>query len=244
MKKKLQEIKKFHDPGATVLLSLLLAADLGFILLHCVEALAPFWSNRMFSIEKDGTFPEIYQYIKFFWIILLLFYQAGKSRAWGFLAWGTAFAYFLCDDSLRIHENVGVYVAQHAQFIPPLHLRMMDVGELAISFVAGFLLFCIIGWAWQWGSEHFKKISRDILLLIFILVFFGVGVDMLHIILRPSRPLGLVLGVIEDGGEMITISVTLWYIFLMNIRKQATVLYLCDIIFSNLEKPEQNVRHL
>jgi hypothetical protein len=230
MKTILQEIKKFHDHGATLLLSLLLAVDLGFILLHSIEALAPFWTNPMFSIEKDGTFPEVYQYVKYFWIILLLFYNARNIRAWGYVAWAAAFTYFLCDDALRIHENVGIYFTQLGPFTPPLHLRMEDLGELAISFFAGLLLFCLIAWAWQWGSEQFKKCSRDILFLILVLLFFGLGVDMLHIMLRPGWQWGFVLGVLEDGGEMLTVSLILWYVFLLALRKEATGLYLWDVI--------------
>lgn len=230
MNNRIQEIKKFHNPGATLLLSLLLAADLGFILLHSIEALAPFWTNPMFSINKDGTFPEVYQCVKYFWIILLLFYNARIIRARGYVAWAAAFTYFLCDDALRIHENIGIYVAQLGPFTPPLHLRMEDMGELAISFIAGSLLFCLIAWAWLWGSEHFKKICRDIMLLIATLVFFGLVVDMLHIMLRPGWQWGFVLGVLEDGGEMVTVSLILWYVFLLAVRKGAPGLYFWDVL--------------
>lgn len=42
---------------------------------------------------------------------------------------------------------------------------------------------------------------------------------MLHIALKIGRIVHLLLGVVEDGGEMIAMSFIVWYVFLLNVRE-------------------------
>lgn len=62
----------FH-PGkeSTKFLSLLLLADLGLMLLHGLFKMH-LLSNPLFSVEMDLGYPEIFQYIKEYWIVILL----------------------------------------------------------------------------------------------------------------------------------------------------------------------------
>jgi len=221
-------IRSINVRSASLLLILLLSADFAFIALHFVRALTPFLNDTFFSIERDGGYPEMYQYIKWFWIIIMLAYISKLKRSFSYIAWGFVFIYFFCDDVFKVHERVGAYIAGNLTVMPPFGLRLQDLGELAVSTVAGIILLLVVVFAYLNGSQAFKKMSHDMLLLILALVFFGVGVDMAHISIQLGREVSFILGVIEDGGEMLVASLILWYVFWLSVRDQNDTSYLSD----------------
>ena len=223
-------IDTLNERSASVFLILLLCGDLVFIVLHFVNELIPVLSNPLLSIEKDRGYSEMYQYLKFFWIIALLIHVSLKSRSLNYVAWAFVFTYFLFDDALQIHERVGSRIAANLNFMPPLGLRLQDFGELAVTATAGILLSLTLIWAYRGGSQMFRKVSQDITLLIFLLVFFGVVVDMAHVAIRLGGEVYFILGVIEDGGEMLSVSLVLWYTFRLETRSDNTDCYLCDLV--------------
>jgi hypothetical protein len=223
-------IETLNQRSASVFLILFLCGDLVFVVLHFVNALIPGLGNPLFSIEQDRGYPEIYQYLKFFWIIALLIHVSWKSRSLRYFAWTLVFIYFLFDDALQLHERVGGLIAANLNFMPPLGLRLQDFGELAVTAIAGICLLFPLIWAYKRGSQNFRKVSQDITLLILVLVFFGVVVDMAHIAISLGREVKFILGVIEDGGEMLSVSLVLWYTFLLDVRDDNAGCYLCDLV--------------
>lgn len=219
--------KYFHIQSASLFLMLLLCTDIAFISLHAVVALSPLFDNLLFSLEKDQGYPEMFQYIKWFWIIILFTYLSIIRRSLTFCAWAVFFTYLLFDDAVGIHERVGALIAGNLTMTPPFGLRLLDIGELVVTGVAGVILLSFVLVAYVFGSKAFKKISHDLLFLIFILAFFGVFVDMLHIAWKSIT----VLGVIEDGGEMFVASIMCWYVLLISVRDKNVTTYLLDFIF-------------
>ncbi|MBL4701796.1 MAG: hypothetical protein JKX85_11130 [Phycisphaeraceae bacterium] len=195
--------------AATRFLVLLLAADLVFILIQIPYHMG-MMSNPFFSIEADMGYAEIYQYIKEFWIILLLFGIAIQRPRAIYLAWMCLFIYVLCDDALSIHETVGRWIATQLDLQPMFGLRSRDFGELMVSAVAGGVLFSSIGIAYFFSDLHGKTMSRHLVGLFALLVLFGVGVDMIHQMVSFGKDFW---GIVEDGGEMGVISLMVWYLF-------------------------------
>ena len=140
------------------------------------------------------------------------------------------FTYFLFDDALTIHERVGKHIAWSLTLTPPLGLRLQDLGELAVMAAAGMILFSLVIWAYLHGPQAFKKMSQDMMLLVLALVFFGVIVDMAHSAIKLGWEVNFILGVIEDGGEMLAASLILWYVFLLSVRDENATSYLCDFV--------------
>ncbi|GEM_PF-423035 len=229
-------LEHFHVHSASLLLVLLLCADLAFIVLHSVNVLSPLLNNPLLSLQKDNGYPEFFQYIKWSWIIALLTYVSITRRSLNFSAWGVFFTYLLFDDALAIHEKVGERIARNLTMIPPLGLRLQDIGELAVTGVAGAFLLSFVLVSYRYGPKTFRKMSHDLFPLIFALAFFGVFVDMLHISIQPGWKTNQVLTVIEDGGEMIIASIICWYIFLLSVRDENVTTYLFDFIHSVLAR--------
>jgi hypothetical protein len=220
--------ESFNQRSALLLLVLLLSADTAFIVLHCLNIVVPGLKIPLLSLETDQSYGEFYQYIKWLWIIIILVFVSSKKNSKQYLAWVVVFAYFLLDDALQVHERVGEIIARKLDFMPRLGLQQQDLGELAVSLMVGTLLIIPLSWLYTTGTRVFRKVSQDILLLILVLIFFGVAVDMLHSAMDFGTAIGLLIGLIEDGGEMITVSFILWYVYLMLVLENEPDRYLCD----------------
>ena len=59
----------------------------------------------------------------------------------------------------------------------------------------------------------FRRLSLDLIALLCLLVLFGVGIDLVHVFFDYIWWLNFTVGTIEDAGEMITVSLMLWYVF-------------------------------
>ena len=173
-------MRTINERSASLLLLLLFSADFVFIAVHCIQELTPLINDELYSIGRDRGYSEIFQYIKWFWIIVLFTYLTISRHSFSYVAWGVTFLYLLCDDSLGIHEKVGRLVTGNLGFEPPFGLYPRDIGELAVSALAGITLTPLLIWAYLRGSQAFKNMSRDMLLLILLLAFFGVAVDTVH----------------------------------------------------------------
>ena len=212
---------RFHIHSASLLLTLLLCTDLAFISTNIIEKLSPSLDNQLFSIQSDYGYPEVFQYIKWFWIILLLAYLSIPRRelSLNLSQWCLFFTCLLIDDSLKIHENLGSFIASFLTVTPPFNLRLQDLGELIVVGFSGLILLAFILWGYIRGSIVSKVITRDLLLLVILLTFFGVAADMAHsAIPEDRRLLSDFFVLIEDGGEMIVASLICWYVFLLAVK--------------------------
>ena len=197
------------EKQSTKFLMLLIIGDLAFIFLHSIYKLN-ILSDILFSIDKDGGYAEIFQYIKEYWIVVLLLILSIKSKCLIYFSWSLLFIYLLLDDSLQIHENLGHYLVIRFDFQPMLQLRAQDFGELSVSMFFGFFLFTFIGISYLFSDKFAKRISKYLLILVLFLAFFGVLVDMLHVAIPWGKPF---FALLEDGGEMIIMSIIVWYVF-------------------------------
>jgi hypothetical protein len=195
-------------------LLLLLSTDVIFIILHIIHTYTAYLGGSSFSIEKDRGYSEVFQYIKEYWIVLLLLYSAIKKRNLLYLSWSALFGYLLLDDSFQIHENLGHKASIYFDFSPILGLRSEDFGELTVSAFFFLCFFLTIGVTYYLSESNDKTTCRHLFLLLLTLVFFGVVVDMIHQMVFSSV-LYSILGILEDGGEMLVMSVITWFVFLL-----------------------------
>jgi hypothetical protein len=202
------DLRRFDLPRHFLLL--LLAADLMFVLIHAVHATTPLIVSSMYALTHDRGYAEAFQYIKLYWIILALAVLLWRTRAPVYAAWVVVFGYLLLDDALQIHEVVGNAVATYLGYRARLGLRTADFGELTVTAVAGLLLLGLLAIGYLRSGPNARSASRDLLVLIAALAFFGVFVDVLHQLAFTTRLDGL-LGIAEDGGEMIVVSVACAY---------------------------------
>lgn len=198
-----------QHPVRTFLL-LLLAADAIFVVVHLVHALSPFFNDRIYSIEQDRGYAEVFQYVKTFWVVIMLATLAWRTREPVYIAWMSLYAYLLFDDALFIHEGGGAAIAARLGYEGALGLRAVDFGELTVEAVSGFAFLAFIAVGYLRSARDARNASIDLALLLGLLVYFGVLIDMLHVVARHG-PGNVIFAVVEDGGEMIAMSLTCWY---------------------------------
>ncbi|MCF7569080.1 hypothetical protein L3X37_11990 [Sabulilitoribacter arenilitoris] len=192
------------------LVTLLILVDFVFILMHCFLLWNIIDYNLNFSIEKDLGYAEFYQYLKEFGILSLLLYLFYKQKQLIYLVWAIIFLYLLLDDSLSIHENYGFYLADYLNIQPKFNLRPEDFGELLFFAFFAFLFFISIVFAFLKADLKGKLITKKLFLLFLILAFFGICIDLFHIVIPYGKNQ---LALIEDGGEMVVMSFIFVYVF-------------------------------
>lgn len=202
------------------MLGALLIADLLFLLVHALHKLAvPAFGDVSFNVIHEGGYGERFQYLKEASIAVMLGILASRHRSLLFAAWAFLFAYLLLDDSISVHERLGSWLAGVLGLQADLGLRAVDFGELLISAVVagGFVL--LIGTLALRGTARMRRLCLDYLQLLALLVFFGVFVDMLHVMAEGYGVPGL--GTLEDWGEMLVMSLITAYTFLQCRREPA-----------------------
>ena len=217
---------KFNQ-AASKFLFILVCGDVFYFLLH-IAALHGLL-GRPFNLEKDWSLAESYQYLKFLWCFILLVCIAQRRRSLLYLSWLPLFAFLLADDGLRIHEQIGNIVSSSSlEFQPPIGLRRQDIGELIGSVAFGLPLLLLPAYGFFKADSKVRGEFLAIASLILSLAFFGIIVDMAHEALE--KDFNKQLAFIEDGGEMLSASLMLGYIFFLEMCKpgeQFNFFYFC-----------------
>ncbi|MEL6354935.1 MAG: hypothetical protein AAFR58_24795, partial [Cyanobacteria bacterium J06627_28] len=168
-------------------------------------------TDTALKITQDRGYAEVFQYIKEFWISGTLALVFFRTRSLLFLGWSALFFYLLLDDSLRIHENWS-----KAPYFPSLFgLGSNASGELLISLGIGLFFLLWIAAAYRKTRDASSKaVSKSLTWMLFLLGFVGIFIDALHILVQVPL-LDPILTVIEDGGEMIVMSLILSFVLLL-----------------------------
>jgi hypothetical protein len=214
------------------MLLFLLSADLVFALLHIIfHTLGPDSLICNISGLCSHQYANIYHLGKLFWIIILLAYILKSTRYSGYVSWILMFLFFLLDDALLLHQNIGDYLANKFDtYLPPNLSLQPRHFELTVLAIAGMLLLIVVAWAYFHGPREFRAISNDLLLFIVAYVFFGLVVDLATAVkLGSAVVLGLVI--VEDAGELVVDSLILWYVFLLAIHNGKPDGFLHDLLY-------------
>jgi hypothetical protein len=200
-----------HLNQVGIFLLLLISADTVFVIVHLVHKLSPFLGSSLYSLEADRGYSEIFQYVKTYWIVIMLAALWWRTREYVYVAWMLFYAYLLCDDAFQIHERGGGAIARHWGYEGALGLRAQDFGELTVAGVFGLSFLVLILMMYLRSTRDARNASKDLTLLFGVIVFFGVIIDMLHTVAGGGY-VEAVFGVVEDGGEMFAMSVVCWYV--------------------------------
>jgi hypothetical protein len=193
---------------AGIFLLLLISADAVFVIAHLIHKSG--WGSHLYSLEADRGFSEIFQYVKVYWIVIMLAALLWRTREYVYATWMLLYAYVLCDDAFQIHERGGIAIAKYwgyegARAVTAhegtLGLKPKDFGELTIYGAFGFLFLALISIAYLRSARDARNASKDLTLLLGVTLFFGVIIDMLHSVAGEDSYLAAVLGVVEDGGK-------------------------------------------
>lgn len=204
---------------------LLLLSDVVFILLHCLVRLGVFERYyKILSLNVDQSMPEAFQYVKELWIVLILTITYSRRKETVYLIWILLFGFFLVDDFARIHENLGGNIAQISS---SLNFISKDLGEFLGVLIIGMLFLIVFLFAFFKAKRKDKRASVALGFLVSALLFFGIAVDLIHSAFKSSSMVIYeFLALVEDGGEMLVMTLILWYA--MNMKHFNKAIYTKD----------------
>lgn len=202
----------FHLP----LLALLLTADLILIGCHIVAGMLlpriPPWLN----IAHDHSLPEFLCYAEMIAasaIMVRAYRHNGTALCLGFAG---VLLVMMLDDSLQLHEIIGARVAEFLHIEAFGGVAAKDSGEIIAWAILGGILV-LIGTAGL-ARTPIASWPRFYMLtgLVGLLGFFAVGIDFLHdpVCAAASglRYCSQIFDLVEDGGEMIAVSLILAHV--------------------------------
>jgi len=219
-------IKKIKLPNQAIkFLIILLSADLMYILLHMTSKIAGFLDmgatiqDEAFNIYTDLGIAESFQYAKEYWIFILLAWMIFKHKKYFFTGWAIMFIYLLFDDIFSIHERLSSFVLERfgvsSRQTLFAEVRYQDFGEIGISLFFGLLLLFPIAIAYIRGDSKVRTTFHYLIGCLLLLVFFGVITDFIdRLFSEETHKILKEIGIlIEDGGEMIAMSIMCWYVY-------------------------------
>lgn len=205
--------------AAAVLLSLdaaLLAANVLHHLANqrdAVEGWAVFFRAGVWHGDVDGSAIELTGHIVLLMAAVLLLKLARRDAQGSvYVAWGCILLVIAVDDYAQLHERFGRWLVESSPSIPEiLGLRAVDLGELLFWGLASVMLGSILFVTHRRSSSKARASSWSYVGLVCFLALFGVGVDMIDIMLLPylNRNGAVLLALVETAGELVGMTLIL-----------------------------------
>ncbi|WP_448621136.1 hypothetical protein [Geodermatophilus sp. URMC 65] len=168
-------------------------------------------------LEADGGWSEVWGYCLQATLVLSLLVLAVRTRHAVWAAWALLYAAALADDGMRLHENKGAWLAEmlgKKLWFPPdgfLGLRANDLGEVLVWGLLAVVPLGLVVLLHRRSDRWNRRGSIAVAVLVAAYVFFGGVVDQLHVLVLDT-PLEGVMGTVEDGGELVVLSVTVAFV--------------------------------
>ncbi|MFS4482683.1 hypothetical protein ACKGJY_06675 [Hyunsoonleella sp. 2307UL5-6] len=121
------------------------------------------------------------------------------------------FSCFLIDDVFQLHQFASGFISNILKLNFKFNDMALGVGQLIYALIIVLLLLGASLWYYKLSSVLTQKAFLNIFLLLSFFLFFGVGVDVLHAFFKAQGQVSTVLTIIEEGGEMLTLSILVWY---------------------------------
>ena len=198
-------------PVADQILVLLLCADVLLIIIHLLRWETIYYQANHFAITREGGIGELFQYLKEFWLIVLFMYFGIKRANAMLVMWSLIFFYFLADDSLKWHEEMGLVVANMLQLPWMFGLHPEFQGQGVYAFVLAFVFFGVTGLLAFMRGRDAIYFSVRMFVLLGLLALFAVIIDWIYH-LFDDKWVRHYIASVEEGGEMIVLSIIVWFV--------------------------------
>lgn len=161
-----------------------------------------------FDLTLEFAFGEIWEYCLCAIAGIFLLWKFGKYREPILAALGCVFAWLTLDNMLGLHEASGEFLAPLFPFAAATAAGPEHFGELAMLTAVGLLILAAVIHTAPRSSEHANIQSLAIVVVLACSASFGVVLDFAKQFFPDIAPMaGIMLGFLEDGGEMVLISI-------------------------------------
>ena len=188
--------------------------DLIFIFLHIVTLLNcnPCLGDK-FLLETIYGFPEIFQFLKYSILIMLLANVILRKGWYSCFALLFVIIILFWDDLYQIHSLAAFYFTNVFGLQDYFWFRGQDLGYLIYVLGLGSAMAFIVYIGYSKTPEDRKNSYGNITLLIMLFLFFALILDILSHWIFDIMWLQQLITVLEEGGEMISLSLLVTYCF-------------------------------
>jgi hypothetical protein len=179
-----------------------MALNLLLILIHVLVASSPnedaeSWTGFL-RIDRDRSISEWFESAQLAAAILLLAVHARAHRRPTCLMIAALLAFMLLDNLLEVREHVALW------WLAPEHQATAEFAMVAVvtPFLGGLAFL-----AYRRACQVERTELAAMLTVLAFFLLFAVVIDFLHsVVSAPGSVLHAALSVVEDGGELITLS--------------------------------------
>ena len=188
-----------------------------FILLHSSVVL--FWNSapESFLLDADSiSYAEVFQYVKYVLGIALLAHLIKVKKIYAYLPVLALFILLFADDLFQLHYKFGFLLAYVLNLFALFGYKAMHVGLLLYTLLIGLLFFGVSLTYYKKATLEVRRTLINISILLIVFFFFGVVVDFLHFFLLKQYGIAAFLRLVEEGGEMLSLSLLVGYFLFLN----------------------------
>lgn len=208
-----------NDGVAKALIGLVFVINAAWIAIHVgIKAFEYLVSDAyrldytQYLLTVDGSYPEICNYVQLLLIAFLIFVILIETRQAIYASLTIIFLLALGEDALRIHESVSQY-ADGLELWSPASLSIYHFSQFFHWCVVGMIVAGLLVYGFVRSDTEDRKIGALFILVVFILGAFSVLVDSVQAVVTDlfadARLMRGPIGIVEDGGEMLTIALAL-----------------------------------
>jgi hypothetical protein len=217
----------FNQKKTTNLLKYLLLFDLVFVLGHIMVVLFNKHEFKAFLLDtQELGYPEYFQYFKYIMVLAVTSYLVVIKKKFAYLPFIGLFLFLLIDDVFQIHGRASWF------FMFRLKLPAVLFGQLVYLALIGGIGAIVTYMFYRKANLATKNTFKDILLLLALFLFFGIGVDIIHSLLIHIGKIVPFLTLVEEGGEMITLSILVWYFYFLALCKTKNRIFLYELLLT------------
>ncbi|QXP50769.1 hypothetical protein H0I25_03670 [Cellulophaga sp. HaHa_2_95] len=221
----------FNHTISTRFLKVLLLIDVMFVVGHLiVVTLFQSEPSTLLLDAKGLGYPELFQYVKYSLVIAFSTYIVFAKKRYSYLPFIGLFIVLLLDDVFQIHSKASYFFAYRLKLHTLFGLKAVMYGQLVYIILLGSLSIILFRLFYRRTTINTKKTFTDIFILLVLFLFFGVGIDIIHQLFLNTPKIGSLLTILEEGGEMISLSVLVWYFFFLMFKVDEKRNFLKDCI--------------
>ena len=125
------------------------------------------------------------------------------------LVFAAAFALALLDDSLMLHETWGARIGW--SFLAGAGEMNMATGELVVFALYGLAFFAGLCFAWPRSGVKGRRLARNLTGLLVLVGACAILADLAHAAVPIQSIAAGILGLVEEGGEMLILTAIVAY---------------------------------
>lgn len=204
----------FKNKKTNTILWILISLDVLFILGHISLVLSEAKQPNSFLLDaEDWGYPELFQYVKYSTILGLVTYLIIGQKKYAYVPAIPLFVLLFIDDVFQLHYKAAWYFVYHLKITTVAGIKAVAIGQLLYYIGIGFGMFLFSLLFYKNATYQVKKAFAQIGILLVVFLFFGIGIDFLSVLLENYIPtiIKALLTVVEEGGEMISLSLLVWF---------------------------------